>query len=99
MKIGMFYGSNTGFTETGDMVRHYEALFGILPASNGQTFLSFISGTSQAVLVRIDALDELKAWITAHRYVRPPTCEERMQYLIEPHCGAGQQVCHPQRTP
>jgi hypothetical protein len=28
--------------------------------------------------------------IAARRYVRPLTCEERMQYRIEPFCEAGQ---------
>ncbi|CAG1001284.1 Serine/threonine-protein kinase PrkC [Anaerolineae bacterium] len=76
--------------ESGEMLRHYENLTGLLMHPSGRMFLSYEPLSLKPRLLRIDTLPELKAWIGEHRYVRPLTCEERAQYNIPPLCEAGE---------
>jgi WD40 repeat protein len=76
--------------ETGDLIRRSEgfgAMFDIALSPDGQTALA---GSSDTTIVqwRLEspALDELREWILANRYVRDLTCEEREQYQVEPLC-------------
>ncbi len=61
-------------------------LTGVVLAPDGRSFASMNALTYDMMLLRIDTLDELKAWIAEHRYVRDFTCEERAQYTIPPLC-------------
>jgi hypothetical protein len=72
------------------MVRLYEAAAGFNIAPDGRSFME-MGASYQMMRVRIDTLDELKAWIGTHRYVRPLTCEERALYNVVPLCAAGPQ--------
>ncbi|MCC7208550.1 MAG: hypothetical protein IT323_14675, partial [Anaerolineae bacterium] len=71
---------------TGELLRHYEDLTGLIFAPDGRTFVSMNIFTYKLMLLRVDTLDELKAWIAERRYVRDFTCEERAQYDIPPLC-------------
>lgn len=35
---------------------------------------------------RIDTFDQLNTWVLANRYIREPTCNERLVYHIQPYC-------------
>ncbi len=78
--------------ETGELIRRFGApgqmIFDIEMSADGSTAFS---GSSDTTIVqwRLDnpALDELRAWIKANRYVRELSCEERELYQIEPLCA------------
>ena len=62
-------------------------IFDIAISPDGQSALS--CGTDKTIIqwqLDIPSLDELQEWITANRYVRELTCDERELYQIKPLC-------------
>jgi WD40 repeat protein len=78
--------------ETGEEVHRFSGhdsdfIFDIAVSEDGKTALS---GATDSTIVQwqldIPPLEDLQAWITANRYVRDLSCEERSTYQIEPLC-------------
>jgi len=77
--------------ETGEEVRRFKGHTALVPGvvfgPNGQTAFSVsLDGALIEWQIADLPLDELLDWIGANRYVRDLTCEERVQYRVEPYC-------------
>jgi WD40 repeat protein/DNA-binding SARP family transcriptional activator len=81
--------------DTGEELRRFKGHTALVPgvvfSPNGQTALS-VSLDSALIEWQIAdlPLDQLLDWIGANRYVRALTCEERVQYRVEPLCEVGE---------
>jgi WD40 repeat protein/DNA-binding SARP family transcriptional activator len=78
--------------ESGELIRHSEGhgvIFDLALAPDGQ---SILFGSSDTTITRWrignPSLDELRAWVTANRYLPELTCAERETYQIEPLCDS-----------
>jgi WD40 repeat protein len=80
--------------ETGQLIRRFASyengfIMDIAISPDGRSAL--VSGTNSAVILwRLDlpsSLDGVREWVTANRYVRELTCEERETYRIKPLCN------------
>jgi WD40 repeat protein len=82
--------------ETGAVLRRYTGhvggIFGIAVTPEGRTFLSVALDDSVREW-RIDlAQEDLLAWVEANRHIPELTCQQRVQYHVEPlreEAGAG----------
>ncbi|HVP22104.1 MAG TPA: BTAD domain-containing putative transcriptional regulator [Anaerolineaceae bacterium] len=78
---------------SGEMIRQFgysglAVVFDIRISPDGATAISgSIDQTVTLWSLMNPNLDELKAWIDTHRYVRDLTCAERASYQIEPLCS------------
>jgi len=77
--------------ETGEELRrwvaHSAAVWEILFSPDAQTaFSASFDGSIRQWQIADWPLDRLLTWVHGNRYVRDFTCEERMQYRIEPLC-------------
>jgi len=79
--------------ETGEELRrfsgHTELVTGLVFSPDGQTAFSVsLDGAIIQWQVADQPLDEMIEWIHANRYVRDLSCDERVQYRVEPPCNA-----------
>jgi WD40 repeat protein/DNA-binding SARP family transcriptional activator len=79
--------------ETGEELRrfsgHTALATGLVFSPDGQTAFSVsLDGTLIQWQIADQPLDELIEWIYANRYIRDLTCDERVQYRVEPPCDA-----------
>ncbi len=86
---------------TGAMLRRFTAypsgaaLWNLVYSPDGQTAFSGAVAPGEAVIewrIAEWPLDKLLAWVRANRYTRDFTCEERLQYRIEPLCEGVRQT-------
>jgi WD40 repeat protein len=81
--------------ETGEELRrfssHTEWITDIAFSPDSQTAFS-VSADGAIIQWQIadQPLDELTGWVTDNRYIRELTCDERVQYHVEPFCDAGE---------
>ncbi|MDY6878333.1 MAG: BTAD domain-containing putative transcriptional regulator [Chloroflexota bacterium] len=83
--------------ETGEELRRFRAHTGwaVDVAFSPDSQMAFSVGFDGALIqwqVADPSLDELRDWIQANRYVRELTCDERVQYRVEPLCNAEEVV-------
>jgi WD40 repeat protein/DNA-binding SARP family transcriptional activator len=81
--------------ETGEEVRRFKGHTALVPgvvfSPNGQTAFSVsLDGALIEWQIADLPLNEMLVWIHANRYVRELTCEERVQYRVEPLCKDGE---------
>ena len=79
--------------ETGEELRrfsgHTELVLGLVFSPDGQTVFSVsLDGALIEWQIAALSLGELIEWTHANRYVRDLTCDERVQYRVEPPCDA-----------
>ncbi len=79
--------------ETGEELRRFSGHTAWVPdvvfSPDGQTAFSVsLDGTLIQWQIADQPLDELIEWVYANRYIRDLTCDERVQYRIEPPCNA-----------
>ncbi|MBZ0320585.1 MAG: toll/interleukin-1 receptor domain-containing protein [Anaerolineae bacterium] len=92
---------------TGQAMRYFRGHSNTTGPLNNQIVAMVVSPDGQSIaslewygrliVWRVDTLSELIAWSRANRYVRDLTCNERLQYRIEPYCSADYVV--PTSTP
>ncbi len=78
--------------ETGEQLQrlrgHGELVPGVVFSPNGQMAYSVsLDGALIGWQISHPTLDELVDWIQTNRYVRDLTCDERVQYRVEPRCS------------
>jgi WD40 repeat protein/DNA-binding SARP family transcriptional activator len=79
--------------QTGEELRRFSGHTAWVPDvvfnPDGQTAFSVsLDGTLIQWQIADQPLDELIEWVHANRYIRDLTCDERVQYRIEPPCNA-----------
>lgn len=94
-------------TATGEAIRYFRGhtttagrnFNGIaaLSVSPDGTRVASLESSGVLLVWRVDALSELAAWARTNRYARELTCNERLQYRIQPYCPANYVV--PTSTP
>ena len=84
---GLFLWDFASGEEIRQLTGHTAAIWGLAFSPDGQTaFSSAFDGTVRQWQIGALALDNLLDWISANRYIREFTCDERDEYRIEPLC-------------
>jgi WD40 repeat protein len=66
---------------------HTQPVFSVAFSTDGSLIYSMsIDGQLNQWQIPEKSIQELRQWVMKNRYIRPLTCEERVQYRVEPYC-------------